>query len=85
MKPASADKQPDKPATKQDIAELEASLKGAMEALETRVYELDARLVALEERVDTLEVRVNLRLDEIRSLIIVEKQPFQQEGKPWQR
>ena len=47
MKPVSTDTQPDKSATKQDIAELEASLKDAMEALETRVYQLDARLVSL--------------------------------------
>ena len=73
-KPASTDTQSNKPAMKQDIAELEASLKGAMEALETRVYELDTRLVSLEERVDMLEVRMNLRFDEIRSLIVNEKQ-----------
>ena len=49
-KPASADTQSHKSATKQDIAELEAGLKGAMEALETRVYELHTGLVSLKER-----------------------------------
>ena len=72
-RPASADTQSNKSATKQDIAELEASLRDAMEALETRVYKLDTRLVYLQERVDMLEVRMNLRFDELRSLIVNEK------------
>ena len=73
-KPVSTDIQSNKPATKQDIAELAAGLKGAMEALEARVYELDTRLVSLEERVDMLEVRMNLRFDEMRSLVVEGKQ-----------
>ena len=80
-KPASTDTQSNKPAMKQDIAELEAGLKGAMEALETRVYKLDTSLVSLEERVDMLEVRMNLRFDEIRSFIVEGKEREQRAGE----
>lgn len=72
-RPASTDMQPDKPATEQALADLKVELKDVIEALKTDVYQLDTRLVALEERVDMLEVRMNLRFDELRALILHEK------------